>query len=370
MSTATPESALRTFYRQEFDRVRRDFQASGSGQAAISQRTDLVDRLAVQLWEQYIAPRTHEGCTLAAIGGFGRKALFPHSDVDLLFLCESEAVRSCLKDPVRIVCQGMWDTGLRVSPTTRTIDDCSRFDQDNVEFTISLLDSRFLAGDNKLFTRLREKNLPQLIARESGVLTQRLAEVTRTRHLRFGNTIFHLEPNLKDGPGGLRDAHVSRWLALIEELASQRKWPESLNPQVHSESDGVLDAMEFLSATRCFLHYRAGRDDNSVTWEAQDELSARGIGTKSGMVSSAEWMRLYFRHAKAIDRNTAQFLDHVPSRRSALYQSFQRWRSRISNEEFSVVDGRIYLQQAIGARDPMVVLRLFTSGGSKTRVAA
>ncbi len=340
--------------------MRRDFEASGSGQTAISERTDLVDRLALQLWEQYIAERASEGCALVAIGGFGRKALFPHSDIDLLFVCESEGVRSGLKDPIRSVCQSMWDTGLRVSPTTRTIDDSSRFDQDNVEFTISLLDSRFLAGDVRLSTRLRDKSLPQLIGRESGVLTQRLAEVTRTRHLRFSNTIFHLEPNLKDGPGGLRDAHVSRWLAVISALASQRKWPESVNPQVQSDSDGVLEAMEFLSAARCFLHYRAGRDDNSVTWEAQDELAARGIGTKSGFVSSAEWMRLYFRHAKAIQRNTAQFLDHVPNRRSAMYQSFQRWRSRISNEEFSVVDGRIYLQQAVGARDPLVVLRLFT----------
>ena len=71
-------------------------------------------------------------------------------------------------------------------------------------------------------------------------------------------------------------------------------------------------------------------------------------------------MRLYFRHAKAVCRNTAQFLDHAPNRRSALYQSVQRWRSRISNEEFSVVDGRYDLQQAVGARGPQVVLRLFT----------
>lgn len=259
MSTATPESALRTFYRQEFERVRREFDASGSGRTAIGERTELVDRLALHLWDQYIAGRAPEGCVLTAIGGFGREALFPHSDIDLLFLCESEAVRSSLKDAIRNVCQEMWDTGLRVSPTTRTLDDCSRFDQDNIEFTISLLDSRLLSGDKKLFGRLRDKNLPQLITRESGVLTQRLAEVTRTRHLRYGNTIFHLEPNLKDGPGGLRDAHVSRWLAVISALVSQHKWPESLNPHVHIDTDGVLEAMEFLSLALFFALSRRSR---------------------------------------------------------------------------------------------------------------
>ncbi len=360
MSSPTVSSVLRDFYRQEFDRVRRDFEASGSGQAAISERTSLVDKLAQQLWEQHLSPRTDEDCALVAIGGFGRKALFPHSDVDLLFLCQSEALRDSIKDPVRSICQMMWDIGLRVSPTTRTLDDCARFDQDNVEFTISLLDCRLLAGDAGLFGRLHERNLPQLIGRESRVLAQRLAEVTRTRHLRYGDTIFHLEPNLKDGPGGLRDSHVARWLAMITALGSQRKWPESLNPHFAADKNEVLEAMEFLSASRCFLHYRAGRDENNLTWEVQDELAARGIGTKSESISSAEWMRLYFRHARAILRNSSQLLDQVPNGRSALHQSFQRWRSRVSNEEFSVVDGRVYLQQAGGARDPFLVLRLFT----------
>ena len=126
-----------------------------------------------------------------------------------------------MKDPVRSICQEMWDIGLRVSPATRTLDDCAHFDQDNVEFTISLLDCRFLTGDaRRCSSACATSCLPQLVARESDVLVQRLAEVTATRHLRFGNTIFHLEPNLKDGPGGLRDTHVSRWLGAITALDS------------------------------------------------------------------------------------------------------------------------------------------------------
>ncbi len=265
-----------------------------------------------------------------------------------------------MKEPIRSICQEMWDIGLRVSPTTRTLDDCARFDQDNVEFTISLLDCRFLTGEAVLFERLRQKILPQLVARESDELVQRLAEVTRTRHLRFGNTIFHLEPNLKDGPGGLRDTHVAQWLGAIATFDSGRRWPESLGLQQGPDGDELLNAMEFLSATRCYLHYRGKRDDNVITWEAQDELAARGIATKSGALSSAEWMRLYFRHARAIFRSTNQLLEQVTRDRSSLYRSFQHWRSRVSNEDFSVVDGRVYLQQSAGARDPMVVLRLFT----------
>src|SRR5215813_5983662 len=181
MSTPTSDFALRSYYKDESDRIRRDFEAEGVGRVCIEQRTRLVDKLLQQLWAQSPALTQNQGYALAALGGYGRGSLFPHSDIDLLFLCENEALRARAKDTVLSVCQELCDTGLRVSPTTRTIEDCSRFDQENVEFTISLLDCRFLIGDEQLFARLRNKTVPLTVARESNVLIQRLIEVTNTR---------------------------------------------------------------------------------------------------------------------------------------------------------------------------------------------
>ena len=359
MSTPTSDSALRSFYREESERVRRDFEADGAGHSSTRERTLVVERLIASLWEHQPALSSTPGFALVALGGFGRRALYPHSDIDLLFLSETDALRLSAKDPVRTVCQELWDAGLRVSPTTRRIEDCGHFDQENVEFTISLLDCRFLLGDEKLFTRLHDKVIPQLVASESQVLTQRLMEVTATRHQRFGNTIFHLEPNLKDGPGGLRDFHVTRWIALISALATNRTWPASLQLQQNSDEDDLLGAIAFLSSARCYLHYRSNRDENVVSWETQEDLALRGIGSPEGPVSSAEWMRLYFRRAKAIHRNVTQVLEQTASSRSNLVRSFRRWRSRSVSNEFSVVDRRVYIQQSAGARDPEVVLRLF-----------
>ena len=121
----------------------------------------------------------------------------------------------------------------------------------------------------------------------------------------------------------------------------------------------MLEAMEFLCSSRCYLHYRHGRDDNSITWAAQEELAARGIATGSGAVSPAEWMRLYFRHAKAVYRNSSQLLRPgfagalvaLPLVPALAVARFQR--------EFSVVDGRVYFQQAADAREAAAVLRLF-----------
>ena len=353
------EFALRGFYRQEFDRIRRDFEATGSGLASLSDRTRAVDKLTLTLWERYLPSTNKTGYTLIALGGYGRSELFPFSDVDLLFLTEEGAGGETIKDEVRSVCQSMWDIGLRVSPATRSVADCARFDQNNVEFTLALLDGRYLAGDSVLFERLHAKVLPQLITRESDALLQRLSEMTQARHQRFGNTIFHLEPNLKEGPGGLRDCHVSRWVGMIVALGSGRR-PDLVSTRKNSEHAEMLDAVEFLCSSRCYLHYRHNRDDNTITWATQEELAERGVATKSGLVSPAEWMRLYFRHAKTAFRNCSLLLDQVSRNQSSLLRSFQHWRSRVSNEEFSVVDGRVYFQQASDAREATVVLRLFT----------
>lgn len=356
--SATFDPALRAFYREESARIFEQFGETVLGRAITGGRSDAVEKLLLGLYAQQ--EQFHEpGYALVALGGFGRSALFPHSDIDLLFLCESERQRDRAKDPVRQVCQELWDSGLRVSPTTRTLDDCARFDPDNVEFTISLLDSRLLVGDEKLFATMHDRSLPQLVARESGALVEGLTQVTRARHSRFGNTLFHLEPNVKDGPGGLRDFDVTRWLVIVAALASQKTWPESAG-QYSSEDPEVTEAVEFLSATRCYLHYRSKRDDNLLNWDAQEELASRGIGTQREEHSSAEWMRLYFRHARAIHRAALQALEHAPGGGSSLSRSLRRWRLRNSNEEFPVAEGRVSMQQAAAARDPEVVLRLFT----------
>ena len=358
MATAVPDFALRNKYRQESQRIQHDFEAIGSGLASLSSRTRLVDALALALWGQHFAEVAEQGCSLAALGGFGRSELFPYSDIDLLFLTEDEATSDRIKSAVSNMCQTMWDCGLRVSPCVRSLADCGRFDQGNLEFTLSTLDCRFLAGDQSLFERLHAKHLPQLIARESDALLQSLSEMTQSRHQRFGNTIFHLEPNLKDGPGGLRDCHVAQWIGMIVALSSGDR--DLVSVRQNSAHGEMLDAMEFLCSSRCYLHYRHGRDDNSITWAAQEELAARGLATGAGAVSPAEWMRLYFRHAKAVYRHSSQLLGQVSRERSSLYRSFQHWRSRVSNSEFSVVDGRVYFQQAADAREAAAVLRLFT----------
>ena len=250
---------------------------------------------------------------------------------------------------------------MKLGPTTRTLAECEQFDPQNVEFTISLLDSRHVAGDRELFERLHEKVLPKFFLREGNYIIQQLAEVTRSRHAKYGNTAFHLEPNLKEAPGGIRDHNVAAWMTLLSGLDSERKWPSKESLQQGPGHEKLEPALQFLTSVRAFLHYRQGRDDNMLAWESQDEAAARNIGVeKSERLDAAAWMRIYFRHARAVHYECLRLLESVPAARSSLYRHFQNWRSRLSNADFSVVDGLIHLPQPSTVSDPELLFRIFS----------
>ena len=354
-------SELRGSLAEESARIARDFAVSGDGRAAVAERTRLIENILKRLWGDLVSaddagPRD---LALVATGGFGRGWLFPFSDIDLLFLYADRRAVEAHKEGVRRLSQELWDLKVKLSPASRTLAECDRFDPNNTEFTISLLDCRFLAGDRELFARLHDKVIPKMVMREAKPLLQGLAEVTRERHAKFGQTVFHLEPNLKETPGGLRDYNVACWLALISAMGKLGEWPDtsSLRAPVRKQLEAAL---EFLMATRCFLHFRHGRDDNALSWEAQDEAAARKIGASDAAeLTAADWMRIYFGHARAVQRTVKQLQEEIPEAWSSLRRQFQSWRSRPVSPDFSVVDGMIFLQQSSSLRDPEMLLRLF-----------
>jgi len=159
---------LRGSLAEESAQIARDFALTGDGRVAVAQRTRLIDDILKRLWRDLIsadeaAPR---GFALVATGGFGRGWLFPYSDIDLLFLYADRSAEETHKEAIRRFSQELWDLKLKLSPASRTLAECDRFDPSNTEFTISLLDCRHLAGDRDLFARLHDKVIPKLVTRE------------------------------------------------------------------------------------------------------------------------------------------------------------------------------------------------------------
>jgi [protein-PII] uridylyltransferase len=153
-------STLQELYAEETAKIREHFEAFGDGKAAIRNRAFLIDSVVIELWHEVTGNGDPlEGFCIAAMGGYGRRALFPYSDIDLLFLYEKEAQAEYFgKKMIAPLSQSLWDLHLRVSPTTRTLAECGKLHRGNIEFNISLLDNRYICGDQKLFEKLRKSS--------------------------------------------------------------------------------------------------------------------------------------------------------------------------------------------------------------------
>lgn len=338
-------------YRAGFAALDTLFARNGDGAACLRRRTALVDAIVTGLWS--LLGGEARPVALVATGGYGRRELFPYSDIDLMFLCPDARTEALSRDLIRNMSQALWDTGLRASTLTRNVRECERFTAENLEFTLSLLDRRLVGGDAAPFMALTEKMLPGVIVREADTIQRLLQKSLLDRYARFGGTIFHLEPNVKEAPGGLRDHHTAQWCAMLAKIRESREWPHSLDiaPEVQT-------AVEFMTSTRCFLHLRARRDDNILSWHAQDEAGAKSIGLETGGTADpAYWMRTYYRHARTICRSVVPFLDQQAAPRS--FFARRRRRTAIDGTPFVTVDGRIDIKSDETGIDPESMLRIF-----------
>ncbi len=304
--------------------IRERFFASRNAAAALAERSQLVDSVVRERWT-WMPP----GIAICAVGGYGRRELFPYSDVDLLILTPDRKSEAAIKDPLSMCLRDLWDKGLRVSQSVHTPAECNLIDSANAELTVSLLDRRHLAGDESLFAAIKDPK-PEL--------GRNIVQLTRDRHARFQDTIYHLEPNVKDAPGGLRDLQVLRWLA-----------------RLGAGDSAVPRGFEALFEIRCYLHYLAARDDNKLSFERQDE-----IAKLSGADSPEELMRRYYRAARGIAHLANRRLDRFEAKRSTLFSQFRDRSSRLSNSDFSIVNGEVFFRSpgAVSA-DPAILLRLF-----------
>jgi len=367
-----PSSDLRDFYQQGIAAVRARFEHQQStraaGHAAVHERAQLADELVRRLWQKYANdPKLRSGVALVAIGGYGRSQLFPFSDLDLLILLNGSRTELEMKDSIRRISQEIWDCGIRASPATRALSECSDLIAGNPEFTLSLMDHRFLAGDRKLYDKLAQETLPKLLQRDHRTLITRLVEITLERHAKYANTLFHLEPNVKDCPGGLRDVHVCGWLTTLYAIAATAQKHARPEPGNITE---FQQANDFLATVRCFLHERHGRDDNTLYWQSQDAAAETGLAlghTGTRKVDASVWMRSFFRNARTIYRRARQLLEEAPRvRGSSFYDQLRRRNKRVQGDGFHIEHGRIIFDTPASvkndpANDPDIVLNLFAA---------
>jgi [protein-PII] uridylyltransferase len=322
--------------------IKADFLAGGQALPAQNALTLTVDELVVEAYRTVIEPVFKESPAMLAGGIYGRRQTFPYSELDVVLILESKRWSDELKERLPEMVRLLWNAGLRVNSAVLTVDEClEAFERASV-FGFSLLDRRLLAGDPEVLRRFEGK-LPAALALHGQKMCQRLCELARARHTRFENTPHHVEPDVKEGPGGLQDGRLIDWLA-------------KLKPEHEGRSDELSRATAFVSSARCFLHYRAGCDHNVLDFEAQENVVIQAFARGK---TTSEWMGEYYQSARMIFNEARRAIEGAEKSQSSLLENFREYRSRLSNQEFTVSRERLLLRNPTQlARDPTLVFRM------------
>ena len=361
-------SVLKPALAQGRDEIRNRFFEDHDGAACVRAYCFLIDQMLRVLYDAVVKhlypapnPTDAEKIAIVAVGGYGRGELAPQSDIDLLFLHHRKPAAR-VDQIVETILYMLWDIGLKVGHSTRSVDECLR--QAKADWTIctALLETRFIWGEKPLFSDLRIRFRKHIVeGREMDFLEAKMTE-RNERHERMGDSRYVLEPNIKDGKGGLRDLHTLYWTSKfiynVEDIA-QLTGEGVLTQQ---EVDLFAKAQSFLWAVRCHLHYLVGRAEERMTFDVQPELASRMAYTdRPGSSGVERFMRHYFLVAKDVGDLTRIFL--------AAFEAAQKRTglSRLTNKVFrKEIDGFPMDGQRLTVEDkkrfrnePMDMLRLF-----------
>jgi [protein-PII] uridylyltransferase len=351
--------------------IRRRFEAGGKhgGDAAVHAQAFLMDQLlkfAFEVTTERIYPTANptqaERICAVAIGGYGRAELAPSSDIDLLFLMPYK-ITPRIEQIVESILYLMWDLGLKVGHATRSMDDCIRLGKQDITIRTSILEARLLWGYQPLFAEMRQRFWDE-IAKDTGpgFVEAKLAE-RDDRHQRMGDSRYVLEPNVKDGKGGLRDLQTLFWIAkYIYRVDTVADLVEKgvLNTQ---EAAGFARAEGFLRAVRCHLHYLTGRGEDRLTFDMQQDIGKLlGYKDHAGTSGVERFMKHYYLTAKAVGDLTRIFC--------AALESEQRRPTRLSIigfdffkrdiEGYPLESGRVSIKSGSDfSANPVRILELF-----------
>ena len=353
--------------------VQESFEDSGEGLRCARNLSLIQDALIRTLFVyivRYIHPATsHEDdrIVVAAVGGYGRGTLAPGSDIDLLFLLPA-------KNPdwgnkvIESILYTLWDLRQKVGHSTRSIEECVRYALEDMTIRTALLEARLILGNEALFEDMRTRFDRDVVSgTPSEFVAAKLAE-RDARILKAGRSRYLVEPNVKDGKGGLRDLNTLFWIAKY--VYRVREASELVEAGLFSRKEYRLFCRceEYLWRVRCHLHFVTGRAEERLTFDQQRIISERlGYVTRAGLYGVERFMKHYFLIAKEVGDLTAivcAALEERQAKPSPMLDRFfgRIWRRKeiVANKDFAIENARITVADpATFARDPINLIRLF-----------
>ncbi|MBI5970558.1 MAG: [protein-PII] uridylyltransferase [Deltaproteobacteria bacterium] len=295
---------------------------------------------------------------LVALGGYGREEMNVKSDIDLMLLYGGKITPE-IERLTHEMLYCLWDTGLDIGFCIRTIDECITLARGDIKTSTALLDSRMLLGDSRLFKLLNQTVRKKLFSKkEAAKFIREKVEETRQRHSKYGGSVYILEPNVKEGEGGLRDIHTTRWI--VQARFGLEATPVTSGFVTGGEYARLEESLDFLLSVRNELHFFTGRKSDQLTFDHQERIaSLLGFKNTEHSLAVESFMQRYYMHASNINH----LYDLILSRCLRVEEKkgfFWRKKKIHIDKNFNVMSGRLYTSgnEAL-SNDPAAIVKAF-----------
>ncbi|AHB47385.1 PII uridylyl-transferase [Hyphomicrobium nitrativorans NL23] len=367
---------LKTLVKAARGTARLQLEADGNGRRCARGLARFQDELVRLIYDYTVAhvyratnPSDAERMAVVATGGYGRELLAPGSDIDLLFLLPYKQT-PWGESVAEYILYVLWDLGFKVGHATRTVDQCVKLALQDTTIRTSLLDMWLIHGDAELYAELERRFRDDVIkGSERAFVDAKLAERSE-RHRRAGESRYKVEPNIKDGKGGLRDLHTLHWLSKY--LTGHDVGPKTVAMGIFTNEEAATfrKCENFLWTVRCFLHFYTGRPEELLSFDIQPMLAERlGYRDKGGLRAVERFMKHYFLVAKQVGDLTTilcaalemQQLKSTPVLEGLLSPLTWKMRRQIRDTtDFRIDNGRLNIaDKDTFKRDPLNLIRFF-----------
>lgn len=350
-------------YREDIKQLHRE---GASGTEVTHLLCDMMDELNNKLFLSIIYDISGgdgmlEHITLVAVGGYGRGELNPFSDIDIMFLHDGILPVTTVEDIAQKLLYFLWDMRLDVGYSVRKISDCVEMAAADGTVKTALMDARFLSGSRPLFTNLTKVIFGQILPKSSDSFIKEKMSDMKGRRDKYGSTVYLLEPNLKEGEGGLRDLQTAMWVARVKYKFTDLRELIIKGIVNDEELEIYYSALDYLWRIRNELHYFNNRKNDQLTFDAQVHL-AGFLGYKdSGRVLAVEdFMRDYYRHANKVEHFTSSLVSRCVWRDEGALKILGYFVRRPVGDGCFVLKGELIVpDESVVEKNPVVMMKIF-----------
>ncbi len=342
---------IRSDYNHAWNTLKLEHETGRDSLGVVSQLTRLMDEIVGYVYNRSVLDIEKEGVepdnrlVLMALGSYGRKELSPHSDIDLLFLLPDK-LTPWSKIFTERVLYTLWDTGLDVGYSTRSLSDCMTLATTNFDVLTSLLDARYIQGNLDLFNNFKKEFRRKVLNRVGNEFVMDQLRKMEERLEKHGGTIYVLEPNLKEGMGGLRDIHTALWVSKAlfgAESLEKLKNIKELDILEENDFQELQKSFDFLQQVRCELHFASNAARDLLSMERQPYLAEKfGYKGRQGLPAVERFVQKYYTHAGQVHHITESIIKRSIEKKRKTPRILMRWKEKDLGQGLYAREGAMY----------------------------